>query len=707
MMRAMPSQTPLRIASLPILVLLAALPSSAGAAPGPAGCGTGSWIGGTVEICDGVLVHRDYVHDDYGATLGALPPTSTGTLSRTDGNVRYTADVNSADLVALRLWIDGGQLLVSFELNTLRASDSTVAALAIDVDDDPATGATLATGAWADLCAVEQPHGSGTCVVPLRSTGWEQLHLFESGDPATNRIEGSIPLPPGDTWRVQAVTGIRDRRVVMNVAFRGGIEDQPPTSFQTGLWFEERQALALTAGDVSQFGAVVDVAKLVAGATEPAAPATGYHERVYESDFTIAEGAGGEILYDQGAEGMSFEGIPAGAPSFARVWHFYGKYQPYGIYVPTTQPAPHGLQLVLHGYSANHASLVNQAGMQQNLGEARNRILVVPLGRGPESWYNEISEKDVLDVMADVEANYDVDPDRVFAGGYSMGGYGTYRFATLYPHRFAGFIGWVGALSGGGEKGIETLDFFGNLREVPGAMLYAGADELVNVASYLEIQARTEELEQESVLYFHPAADHFTFAVADDWAKESDWTDGLTRVAQPARVTYRTEPFVWNEEIGVIHDRAYWVREIRGRDVGAGDYVDVDVSVSECGSNPRVTTRTTPDPVGTDPVAWTAQEFLASGEDPVAQANTLEAELVNVASLEIDTGDATGACVAGDTLDYEITTDGPSVVAFSDGSEIDLPGAGTWSGSLPEPGLGASLGLGAALLAGLARRRRR
>jgi predicted peptidase len=50
----------------------------------------------------------------------------------------------------------------------------------------------------------------------------------------------------------------------------------------------------------------------------------------------------------------------------------------------------------------------------------------------------------VLDVMADVEANYSVDLERVFSGGYSMGGYGTLRMATTYPDRFAGYIDWVG-----------------------------------------------------------------------------------------------------------------------------------------------------------------------------------------------------------------------------------------------------------------------
>jgi dienelactone hydrolase len=669
------------------------------AAPGPAGCDTGSWIGGSKEVCNGKFVYHDYVYDDYGAIVGDPNAGSTGTLSRTDGNARYTADINSADLAALRLSIVGGQLHVSFELNTLRDPNSTVAALAIDTDNNAATGG----GTWANLCAVEQPSGSGTCAVPLTSTGWDEIHLFETGDPATNRIEGTIPLPPGNTWRVQAATGVKSRRVVMNVAFRGGIEDQPPTNDQTGLWFEERQATALGTGDVSQFGAVVDVGQLQSGATEPAPIASGYHERVYTSDFTIAE-VGGEIRYDQNAEGMDYAGIPAGAAAFARAFHFYGKNQPYGIYIPN-QPAPHGLQLAMHGYSANHASLVNKPGMQQNIGEARNRVIVVPLGRGPAGWYNEISEKDVLDVMTDVEANYPIDREQEFSGGYSMGGYGTYRFATLYPDRFAGFIAWVGALSGGGDKGISTLDFFGNLRQVPGAMLYSGEDELVNVTSYLNIQARTQELGYESILYFHPGAEHLTYAILDDWTKESNWSAGRTRQTHPVRVSYRMEPYVWNESLGVIHDHAYWVSKIRGRSTGSGDYADVDVTTSACGGAVPVTTRTTPDPTGTDPVPWTAQEFLTTGGTPVVQDHTIEATLANVASLELNASDFTGACVAGDQLSYEITTDGPVQVGFSDGSVLSFPSAGTYTGTLPEPGPLASLAAGAALIAILGRRR--
>jgi hypothetical protein len=67
------------LAGLLVGALLGAAESSA--APGPAGCGTGSWIAGTVDLCDGVLVYRDYVLDDFGAVGGGTHRWNGGVLS--------------------------------------------------------------------------------------------------------------------------------------------------------------------------------------------------------------------------------------------------------------------------------------------------------------------------------------------------------------------------------------------------------------------------------------------------------------------------------------------------------------------------------------------------------------------------------------------------------------------------------------------------
>src|SRR5688572_19313696 len=122
-------------AALALCALLA--PSASPGAPGPASCGTGSYIAGTVDICEGRLVYRDYVYDDYGAQGLAQPP-STGSLSNPTGTQSYPAPSNTvnnyADIAEIRLLILDTGVLVSFELNSLFDDGSTAVALAIDTD---------------------------------------------------------------------------------------------------------------------------------------------------------------------------------------------------------------------------------------------------------------------------------------------------------------------------------------------------------------------------------------------------------------------------------------------------------------------------------------------------------------------------------------------------------------------------------------------
>jgi pimeloyl-ACP methyl ester carboxylesterase len=692
-------------------------PDPSPAAPGPAGCGTGSWIAGTVDICGGELAYRDYVYDDYGAQ-GASQAPSTGSLSNPTGTQVYpgggppSGTVNNyADIAAIRLRVSGGQLLVSFEMNSLFDADSTVVALAIDTDNNALTGPG---GPWSDLVAFPDFPGFP---LPLTSTGWEEIHLFSTGNPATNRIEGAIPLPSGTHWRVQAVAAIASTRTVMNVAFRGTSE--------TGNWFEDQQAAALQSGDISSFGYTVEVAKLTNGVTEPAVVGPGYYERVYTSDYTIAVD-GGAFVYDTGAEGVNYAGIPgrgtSDAGAFAQGFHFVGRNQPYGIFVPSG-PTPHGMQLALHGYSANHTSLIASAnplheGLQQNIGEALNRIIVVPLGRGPEGFYSDISERDVLDVMADVEANYPVDLERVFSGGYSMGGYGTLRFATTYPDRFAGYIDWVGYPGDAcgqpeiqqceaGEVGIPA-EWMMNVREVDGAMLYSGADELVNSAQGVWLRGIMAGLGYPNIFYYHPAADHFTYAVADDWMKEAAYTANLVRRTQPPRVTYRTAPWADSPELGIRHDRAYWISQILSSfsDPAERDYADVDIQTYGCGGSERTFAADLPG-AGEDPVPWESQSFSVSGSTPIAQQNRIEATLANVESFAVD-GSIAGACIRADEpLDYHVVTNGPTTITISGYRVLSFGEAGTYDGTeLPEPSGSLGLAASAALLALLQRRRR-
>lgn len=619
-----------------VAAVAAALMLPAGEA---AACSKQSWTAGAVELCRGTLVYRDYMYDDYGANRGSSPSKSFGTLSPQAGDDRYPDDLeNSADLIGVELRVKKGRLQVRFPLSALYKGDETIAGLAIDYVSDSGGG--------------EWPGFRG-----IRSDGWDVLHKFTNGDPARNEIRGSVPLPPGNSWRVHAVAAQKDG-TVMNVAFRGTDE--------LGAWWENNQAAALQSGDISKFGHTVKVSHLVKRKTRPAALGPGFYQRVHKSAFSI-----------DGKEGYDYDGVPgrAGdAVAFAQDYHFLGRHQPYGVYVPKGG-APHGVQLVMHGFGANHRSLIGAAGMQANVGEARNRLLVTPLGRGMAGFYSDYSERDVLDVLDDVERSFRVDRERVFAGGYSMGGYGTLRLGALYADRFAGYINWVGFTGDdangspspvhytGGAIG-NAIDFIGNLRHVPGANMYGTADELVHIWTAEELNRRFAALGIPYIYYFHPAGEHFTYAVLDDWRKESAYTADLVRVRNPARVTYRTQSVLGNESLGIRHDRAYWVREIRP----AGDgYADVDLTTHACGgSQPETAHRTGSGP---DPEPWTSEENFVTGQKAIDTAPRLTGELRGVRSLVVD---AKQACLRKKQVTVDVKTDVPATLRLTDGRVFAL-----------------------------------
>jgi pimeloyl-ACP methyl ester carboxylesterase len=659
----------LAAATLATLLGLAVPAGAAAAEP----CGTGSWTAGTVDLCAGELVYRDYVYDDYGADTRSFSAPRPGTLSTPAGDQRSPKNARaSADLVSLRLRVDGDRLAVTAELNALYAADQTVLALAFDTDDDQSTGG----GPWSDL--------------GVSSKGWEKLHTLDRGDPARNTITGSIPLPPGDRWRVQALTAAKDGPV-MNVAFRGPDEQAAGTftinayvPSDVGTWFEDKQARALRDGDISEFGHQVAVADLRGGVTRRAVVGPGLHERVYVSKHTVPPGEG--ITFSSEPERTRGRGTGGSVSAFSQYFDLRGKYQPYGVYVPR-RPGPHGVQFVYHGSNASLSSLINQPGMQQSFGEDLNRILVVPEARGPDGYGSDISERDLLDVYDDVLATYDVDRDRIFVGGYSQGGYIAFRMAALYPDRFAGLVSWVGftgddtnGTPARGTVGVTAgavgnmIDFVGNHRQIPAALVYAGADELVPLPSANAMADEYRRREYAYEFFLHPAAEHLTFGPADDWRKEAAFTKELRRVRDPARVTFRTDPTLGNRDLGIVHDRAYWVSAIRGRAAG---YEDVDLTSHGCGGPLPVSE--TGRNAGPQPVPWVSDFRRITGSRRIPVANRIEGTLTNVASLEIDTA---RACLGEGRVDYALETDGPVVVTLSDGRTIRLASAGRHAGSL-------------------------
>lgn len=670
-------------------------------------CNEQSWFAGVTEICNGELVYRDYVFDDYGADTGLIsaspallnlasragqlgnPLANTpGLLSPTAGDSRYAAGAEStADLVELRIGKQGNTYTATFELNALYEAGQTTAAIAIDVDNNAATGAETLLG--------------------LQVNGADVVYEFNAGNPDTNLIAGTFPAPANSTFKLWAVTA-QSSGEVMNVAFRGpdeeaGAEGTIPAQVlpNKGNWWEDKQATALSASDISEFFAVVDTQKLNPGNTEKAVVGSGFKQRVYTSKYTVPNSTG---------EGMVLQGIPGREQTESRFcgqfFHFVGKYQPYGVYIPTNGNVddPRSLQVILHGCEANHASQINQPNMQAQFGDQLDRVLVSPLGRGPYGFYTGLSERDVLDVLDDALNTFNIDEDRVLVGGYSMGGYGSTRLAALYPDRFAGLSNWVGftgsilntpllgdaliqgedALAGalpfelpvnsriGGLGNISN--YLGNLRHIPGTHSYAALDELVQVNTGLDWAFKLGQTD--GVLYefyMHLAAEHLTLIALDEWSKEAEFTRNLKLVKNPGRITYKTNEAFAFPQYEIKHDKAYWLSNIKGR--AEGD-IEMDVESFACArSSAQFENGQT---AGNGPVPF-LQTFRRLVGVPVqaASENRFTANLSNVASMDID---AAASCLRNGAA-YMVVSNGPVVLTFSNGKVLNLP-AGTSTGNL-------------------------
>jgi hypothetical protein len=641
------------------LAVGACAPLTAEADAAPAPCGPrASWVAGSTAVCGGVLEYGDYLFDAFGAdTQPSMPspssPYGNGGLGQAPaGDLAEPAGLEGvADLVRFRVRVTGDVLELEAELNAVYAfaPEAARVVVALDTDGNPGTGG----GAW------------GTADV--RSAGWDEVHVLDQVDASKNTASARLRVPRAARWRLQAVTALADG-TPLNVAFRDDAE--------TGAFWDENQAAMLASGDVSPSGVTVDTAELRAGRTRASVTPTGRRlQRVYTSRYTAGKG-----------EGVDPAGVPT--PAFkplqppgtqARIT-MVGRYLPYSFSLPAG-PGPHGLQLVQHGIFQNIDSQTTPGALDR-LSRQVGRVLVGPTGRGPTSWYAGLSQRDVLDAVADVLANYPVDEDRVVAGGYSMGGYGTLSLVTDYPDLFAGFVDWVGYVSCTEPAPVECVvggqlfdpaQRVGNLRHVPGGLLYSAADELVHVSQALGLQSALARSDVPHTFWLH-AAEHLTFLALDDWRKESTLSATWpARVRNPARVTYRTDRRFFFPQWDLVPDGAYWVD---GMQPVRDGWADVDATTSGCGTPVPVIADGTPE-VGTDPVPWTSTSRVVTGVRRVAARPHLDLRTAGLAAVAVD---ARRACLTR-SFTYSATTDVPLVLTLSDGRSVRLP-AGTSSGTV-------------------------
>ncbi len=156
-------------------------------------------------------------------------------------------------------------------------------------------------------------------------------------------------------------------------------------------------------------------------------PLMEYREMVLER-----EGAPGRIR-PYGFVRLAYIDDVDGSPQFCRA------YLPAGYDPAKKWP----LVIQLHGYNPANpvyvrwwAADVRHAGSDMEFPGQQGVIYVEPHGRG-NTQYLGMGDKDILHVIAEAKRLFNVDEDRIYLTGDSMGGWGTWNVASRHPDLFA------------------------------------------------------------------------------------------------------------------------------------------------------------------------------------------------------------------------------------------------------------------------------
>jgi poly(3-hydroxybutyrate) depolymerase len=177
---------------------------------------------------------------------------------------------------------------------------------------------------------------------------------------------------------------------------------------------------------------------------------------------------------------------------------------PYRVYVPKNYDGrkPFPLIIALHGLGGDQNSFFDHYGKAlPALAEARGYIVAAPLGYRPDGFYGmavpgtsaepsvrrklELSENDVLHVLARMREDYAVDSKRIYLMGHSMGAIGTWNLGAKYPDFWAALAPFAGF----GLPGTVSA-----MRDIPEIVVHGDADPLLPVSFSRAMVAEMKKL---------------------------------------------------------------------------------------------------------------------------------------------------------------------------------------------------------------------
>lgn len=201
--------------------------------------------------------------------------------------------------------------------------------------------------------------------------------------------------------------------------------------------------------------------------------------------------------------------------------------QPYTIKLPDNYDPSRAYPLLVF----LHGSAVDDQGLLDQPRGNGDYIELAPYGRDKFRAYSSVlSQRDIVDAIEDVAANFSVDRSRIVMGGFSMGGYGALRSYYENPELYAGVAVFAGHPNlanewiGGGHPNFLNEDQAARFSGKPVFIYHGLADEALSPALMEQTASVLERAGARVTMRFiedrgHVYQDEETHSAFDDWLR--------------------------------------------------------------------------------------------------------------------------------------------------------------------------------------------
>jgi predicted peptidase len=174
------------------------------------------------------------------------------------------------------------------------------------------------------------------------------------------------------------------------------------------------------------------------------------------------------------------------------------------------------LMLFLHGAGERGDDLnkVKVHGPPKIVEKRKDFPFIVVSPQCPQDdWWTKKTEI-LINLLDDIVACYDVDTERVYLTGLSMGGYGSWALASEYPDRFAAVV----PICGGGNRIMSIT-----LKDIPIWAFHGAKDSVVPVEESKDVVEAINARGGNAKLTIYPDANHDSWTETYNNHEVYDW----------------------------------------------------------------------------------------------------------------------------------------------------------------------------------------